>query len=83
MEGQSNVKGLVGKNSVINKLILVHSAAAGLQGLCSRLNSAQTLFELCLSIAAPITHLTGAQNKIFLFYTALNLWPCVYICDKT
>ncbi len=27
------MKGLVGKNSVINKLILVHSAAAGLQGL--------------------------------------------------
>lgn len=27
------MEGLVGKNSVINKLILVHSAAAGLQGL--------------------------------------------------
>lgn len=27
------MKGSVGENSVINKLILVHSAAAGLQGL--------------------------------------------------
>lgn len=33
MQGQSNAQGLLGKNSVINKLILVHSAAAGLQGL--------------------------------------------------
>lgn len=31
--GQSNEKGLVGKNTVINKLIPVQSAAAGLQGL--------------------------------------------------
>lgn len=34
MRGQTNVKDLVGKNTVINKLIPVQSAAAaGLQGL--------------------------------------------------
>lgn len=36
MGEQSNVQDLVGKNSVINKLIPVQSAAAGLQGLGRR-----------------------------------------------
>lgn len=83
--GQSNAKGWLGKNSVINKLILVLLLAYG--DYAGRLNSAQTLFELCLSIAAQITHGAGAppfssEAKICSFCAVSNLWPCLCISDK-
>lgn len=83
--GQFNVKGWLGKNSVINKLILVLLLAY--RDYAGRLNSAQTLFELCLSIAAQITHGPGAprfssEAKICSFCAVSNLWPCLCISDK-
>lgn len=79
------MNGWLGKNSVINKLILVLLLAY--RDYAGRLNSAQTLFELCLSIAAQITHGPGAprfssEAKICSFCAVSNLWPCLCISDK-
>lgn len=52
----------LGKNSVINKLILVLLLAY--RDYEGRLNSAQTLFELCLSTAAQITRSPGAPPSL-------------------
>lgn len=84
--GQSNAKGWFSKNSVKNKLILVLLLAY--RDYAGRLNSAQTLFELFLSIAAQITHGAGAprfssEAKICSFCAVSNLWPCLCISDKT
>lgn len=80
------MKGWLGKNSVINKLILVLLLAY--RDYAGRLNSAQTLFELCLSIAAQITHSPGAppfssEAKNCSFGAVSHLWPCLHISDKT
>lgn len=84
--GQSIAKGCLGKNSVINKLILVLLLAY--RDYAGWLNSAQTLFELCLPIAAEITHGSGAppfssEAKICSLCAVSNLWPCLCISDKT